>query len=133
MARVKDYRERTVEDMEEDFNPHFQVSDLQTIHEAYQYILRKYVHKEQKVANFLTPEQIRANHERRKSRAESRRNSNVSDVDMKDNEDDKEKSRYIYCECIAHVNGRFLESHVREQLTLLQFRDAYICDLYRKI
>ena len=107
MARVKDYRERTVEDMEDDFNPHFQVSDLQTIHEAYQYILRKYVHKERKVANFLTAEQIRANHERRKSRAESRRNSNVSDVDMKDNEDDKEKSRYIYCECIAHVNGRF--------------------------
>ena len=75
----------------------FQVSDLQTIHEAYQYLLKKYVHKEGKVANFLTPEQIRANNERRKSRAESRRNSAVeADVEMKDKGEgggDKEKSR----------------------------------------
>ena len=100
MARVKDYRERSVEDMEEDFNPDFQVSDLQTIHEAFQYIVKKYVQKEKKVANFLTAEQIRANHERRKSREESRRNSAVSDVEMKDKEkDNDDKSRYfrIYC------------------------------------
>ena len=77
---------------------HLQVSDLQTIHEAYQYLLRKYVHKENKVANFLTPEQIKANHERRKSRADSRRNSNAStggDVEMKDKGEggDKDKPR----------------------------------------
>ena len=86
--------------MEEDFNPDFQVSDLQTIHEAFQYIVKKYVQKEKKVANFLTAEQIRANHERRKSREESRRNSAVSDVEMKDKEkDNDDKSRYfrIYC------------------------------------
>ena len=98
MARVKDYRERTVEDLEDEFNPHFQVSDLQTIHEAYQYILRKYVQKERKEANFLSMEQIRANHERRKSRSNSRRNSNVDDIEMKDNDknggDNKEQSRY---------------------------------------
>ena len=100
MARVKDYRERTAEEMEDEFNPHFQVSDLQTIHEAYQYLLKKYVHKEGKVANFLTPEQIRANNERRKSRIESRRNStasNISDIEMKDKSkegaDKEEKSR----------------------------------------
>ena len=96
MARVKDYRERTVEDMEDEFNPHFQVSDLQTIHEAYQHNLKKYVHKERKEANFLSMEQIRANHERKKSKSNSRRNSNVEDIEMKDKDDnDKEQSRYI--------------------------------------
>jgi len=58
--------------MEAEFNVNFEVADLSTIHEAYQFLFKKYVADLDnfKNENFLTAEEIRKKHEKRKKKRE---------------------------------------------------------------
>ena len=62
-----------------EFNPDLIETDLNTIHEAYQYLLKNYVDKcvDESETQFLSLAQIKMNNERRKLR---RRSSNGTDV-----------------------------------------------------
>ena len=60
--------------MESEFNPNFTVTDMSTIHEAYQFLVKTYVEeaKNRKENAFLSIEEIR-------KKNEARRNSIVAD------------------------------------------------------
>lgn len=74
MKRTTDHRERELmdSDYDDEYDPN-KNPDLQTIHEAYQYLIKSYVDdaNRRKDASFLSLEQIRANHEKRKGSAKS--------------------------------------------------------------
>ena len=88
----KDTNERTQEEMEAEFNINFEVADLSTIHEAYQFLFKKYVCDAEKVKNenFLTPEEIMKNHEKRQKKKKAKESKNM---DIEEITDMKKKSR----------------------------------------
>ena len=97
ISRTKDNAERTVEEMEAEFNINFEVADLSTIHEAYQFLFKKYVEDVDNLVNenFLTKEEIRKNHEKKKKK----KKGSSKDMDVEDVTNLKLKSRkarYLY-------------------------------------
>ena len=84
----KDTNERTVEEMDAEFNINFEVADLATIHESYQFLYKKYVAEGDKVVNenFITAEELKKKHEKRKKKQKEKRekekNNKGMDVDM---------------------------------------------------
>ena len=85
--------------MEAEFNINFEVADLSTIHEAYQFLFKKYVAEIDtlKNENFLTAEEIKKNHEKRKKKREKRKkegkNGKHDTMDVDDIADMKLKGR----------------------------------------
>ena len=67
VERTKDITDK--EAAEEEFNIHLEVSDLTTTHEAYQFLLRRYVEEGRSSDNgtFLDMEKLKARHKRRLS------------------------------------------------------------------
>ena len=105
MRCTNDYRDRGIDDLADEFNPNFEVSDLSTIHEAYQFLIKTYVDdaERRKEKNMLTLEKMKREQELRRSslntrgpggglgsnnpsRAGSRRGSDVSMKDEKVNQ-----------------------------------------------
>jgi hypothetical protein len=85
IARTKDTNERTAEEMDAEFNINFEVADLATIHESYQFLYKKYVAEGDKVVNenFITAEELKKKHEKRKKKQKEKREKNKGmDVDM---------------------------------------------------
>ena len=70
MARTKDLQEKTVEEMEAEFNINFEVADLATIHESYQFLMKKYVENQAPDIKFLNLDDIKKKNERRKKKRE---------------------------------------------------------------
>ena len=74
--------------MDAEFNINFQVADLATIHESYQFLYKKYVAEGDKVVNenFITAEELKKKHEKRKKKQKEKRekekNNKGMDVDM---------------------------------------------------
>ena len=56
IERTEDFHQRTEEEMKAEFNINFTVADLSTIHEAFQFLMKKYVEEEAPDINFLTLE-----------------------------------------------------------------------------
>ena len=56
--------------MEAEFNIHFEVADLATIHESYQFLMKKYVENQAPDIKFLTLDDIKKNNEKRKKKRE---------------------------------------------------------------
>ena len=67
VERTEDITEK--EAAEEEFNIHLEVSDLTTTHEAYQFLLRRYVQEghSSEMGTFLDMEKLKARHKRRSS------------------------------------------------------------------
>ena len=54
--------------MEAEFNIHFEVADLATIHESYQFLMKKYVENQAPDIKFLTLDDLKKNNEKRKKK-----------------------------------------------------------------
>ena len=56
----------------------FEVADLATIHESYQFLYKKYVAEADKVVNenFITAEELKKKHEKRKKKQKEKRDKN---------------------------------------------------------
>ena len=94
-ARTKDLNERTTEEMAEDFNIDLEIADLTTIHEAYQFLVKKYVENAEEYMNenFLTMEEIKANHEKRKKKKGKGKGKSSKTEDMEVGTEESIKGR----------------------------------------
>ena len=86
IARTKDLSEKTTEELESEFNINFEISDLPTIHESYQFLYKKYVEDADsyKNENFLDMEEIKANNEKRKKKKKKKSKDKMDDMDVED-------------------------------------------------
>ena len=82
MDRTKDMNERSVEEMEQEFNINFEVADLSTIHEAYQFLIKKYVEDVDKLKNenFVDMEELKKKHKEKKHKKKSKEEKKLSKV-----------------------------------------------------
>ena len=77
--------------MKAEFNINFEVADLSTIHEAYQFVFKKYVEDCSQDINFLTLEDIKKNNEKRKKKkSETENTDEEGDLRLKGR-----RSRYV--------------------------------------
>ena len=92
MAKSVEKNGKICADMKENLN-RSEDTNLSTIHEAYQFIYKKYVEDSSTNANFLTMDDIRRKNEERKKR---RSKSQTADKEVEMNQKLKEqRSRYI--------------------------------------
>ena len=93
--RTKESNEKTAEEMESEFNINFEATDLATIHEAYQFLVKKYVEDADKFKNenFLTPEELREMHEKKKKKRKNREKEKEKEKDGDEDFGDKIKGR----------------------------------------
>ena len=90
MERTKDANERDAAEMEQEFNINYEFADLSTIHEAYQFLIKKYVEDvdQLKNENFLDMEELKKKHQKRKK---SKKNEGEGGEEKKDKHAAKEK------------------------------------------
>lgn len=95
MERTKDANERSVEEMESEFNINFAVADLSTIHEAYQFLIKKYVEDVDtlKNENFVDMEELKKRHEKKRKSRTPKDAGDHSDVEMADTLNDPQAGR----------------------------------------
>ena len=83
MARSDEKNEKIYDEMKQDLNG-FEDTNLSTVHEAFQFIYKKYVEDSSTNANFLTMEDIRRkNEERKKKRSKSQNTDKEVEMDPK--------------------------------------------------
>ena len=80
MARSVEKNEKIYDEMKPDFNGS-EDTNLSTVHEAFQFIYKKYVEDSSTNANFLTMDDIKRKHEERKKRRSKSQTEN-KEVEM---------------------------------------------------